>query len=185
MVDELLIGGIAWFAMTGWMRGFARSLFDALSWMLSILFVTMTIPLLQDQMMDAGWRSLINDRAALIYPEHKSSIAVFAGSGGLSGRSLFEIGIWCVLILLCTLSLFIGFQMIWRVFNVTYSNRQVTLTNSSRRAGTIVGIALGVFLSIYLFQLLSGLSWAIRIEQIDQSIAGSVILHSIFSLFPW
>lgn len=194
IMDLLLILVIAWFCVIGWIRGRYRALIDACSSMITIFFVTSSVPLLKDMMIDGEWRFIfqrwiqfrlydhVRDSS---FPLWKVQEAVPTGLFTHSATSMYlaERIYDMVIIFICALALIIGIQLILQVYETLWSTPKGTL--SHRGVGMMVGFIMGIFSVIYLVNGLGLLSWLAGMEFLDEYISRSFFVHLLIKWLPW
>jgi uncharacterized membrane protein required for colicin V production len=192
MIDLLLMAVIAWTGMIGWMRGIFRALIDAVSVMSTVFFVTVSIPVLKDTMIDGEWRLgfdrwlqlWLRDPQTGLFPRLfpysiPASAAMNVSAKTVMAERIYEM----VIVSLSAMALIVGIQLILQVFETVWTPPQGILTH--RIGGLLIGLVLGLFVAVYLVNSLGMLSWVSGMEGLDHALSQSLLVHLFVHGLPW
>jgi uncharacterized membrane protein required for colicin V production len=190
MIDLILVAAIAWTGMIGWMRGMYRALIDAVSTLIAVFFVTISVPVLKDTMIDGAWRlgfehwiqlRLRDHHTVFLHLEHGSipAGAQIAATKVFLAERIYEM----IIISVSAFALIMGIQLILQVYETVWTTPRGTLAN--RAVGMAVGLFLGVFIVLFLINGLGMLSWFSGMEVLDEHLSRSVLVSLLVRWLPW
>jgi hypothetical protein len=193
MVDLLIAVILSWCAWLGWQRGFLRTCIDAVSLMVPIFLLTISIPFLKHVLIDRGWDVALSKWMAghLIHTSPLSSgflpletaQPVGRGLGPDLAMTVVERFYDLFLLGLMGGALFVGLQMILRVYETLW--RDAHGFWRSRAIGGIMGFGMGLTLSSYLVSCLGLICWIQGMEWLDQGLINSLFVYVMYRVFPW
>lgn len=186
MLDILFLSIMSWSGMIGWFRGRWRALTDAVSVIVTVCFMSISVPVLKDAVIDGEWRLQLERwlQGHLRTPTKDSFPSLPAlGLWDLPAQPLGERVYEILLISLSSFALIIGIQLILQVYQTLWPH--VRLSLADRSLGLIIGLLLGLFADLYLMNGLGMLSWFAGMEFLDTALSHSFLVHMAVRWLPW
>ncbi|GIM45878.1 hypothetical protein DNHGIG_14270 [Collibacillus ludicampi] len=190
MIDLILIAVIAWAGMIGWMRGMYRALLDAVSTLIAVFFVTISVPILKDSIIDGAWRLGFEHWIQLRLRDHHTVFlhveqgSIPAGAQITSSKAFLAERIYeMIMISVSAFALIMGIQLILQVYETVWTPPRGTRANSG--LGMAVGLFLGIFIVLFLINGLGMLSWFSGMEVLDEHLSESVLVSVFVRWLPW
>ena len=158
-----------------------------------MFLVTLSIPFLKGVLVERGWNLALAKWMAghLVKTSPQSSGYLDLSSAtpvvqGLGPGAPEVVGRFYELALLGLMSgaVFLGLQMIVRVYETLWQERQHAMWQT-RMAGATIGFGVGMTLSTYLMSVLGLVCWIRGMEWLDGELMDSVFMHALYKMILW
>jgi len=168
-------------------RGFLRTCMDALSLLVPIFILTISIPFLKGVLFDQGWDTALAKWMAghLVHtsPESNGFLnlvqATAVSSGlGLEANAVSQRFYELFLLGLMVAAVFVGLQMILRVYETLW--RDAHGVWQSKPIGGVLGFGIGTTVSTYLVSVLGLSCWIRGMEWLDEELLHSLFVHVVY-----
>jgi hypothetical protein len=160
---------------------------DALSLLIPIFILTISIPFLKNVLIDQGWGTALNKWMAghLVHtsPDSNGFLSLVqatpVGQGlGFEASAVTQKFYELFLLGLMVTAVFVGLQMILRVYETLW--RDAHGVWQSRPIGGLFGLGIGVTISTYLVSVLGLSCWIRGMEWLDDELMNSLFVHLIY-----
>lgn len=192
MVDLCIAVVLSWCVWFGWQRGFWRSCLDAIALIAPMFLLTFSIPFLKGVLIDKSWSFALAKWMAghLVHTSPQSSgflnitkaTPVIQGLGpdvSAIVERLYDL----LLLGLMGGTVFIGLQMILRVYETLWQNPQGLW--QSKFAGGCVGLGIGATISTYMVSVLGLVCWLNGMQGLDNELMHSMIVRGLYRFIFW
>ncbi|MBL0385037.1 hypothetical protein JJB07_00125 [Tumebacillus sp. ITR2] len=192
MVDLCIAVVLSWCVWFGWQRGFWRTCMDAIALLVPMFLLTFSIPFLKGVLVDKSWSFALAKWMAghLVHTSPQSSgfLNVTQATPVVQGLgpdvSVIVERLYDLLLLgLMGGTVFVGLQMILRVYETLWRNAQGMW--KSRFVGSAVGLGIGATISTYLVSVLGLVCWLDGMQWLDGELMHSMFVRSLYRLIFW
>ncbi|KEO81207.1 hypothetical protein EL26_21975 [Tumebacillus flagellatus] len=165
---------------------------DAMALLLPMFLLTISIPFLKGVLVDKSWSFALAKWMAghLVHTSPQSSgfLNVTKATPVVQGLgpdvSVIVERLYDLLLLgLMSTALFVGLQMILRVYETLW--RQARGVWQSRLAGSAVGLCIGATVSTYMVSVLGLVCWLNGMQWLDGELVHSMFVRGLYRLIFW